>query len=410
MSRQLTATLGVLAFIGIAAVAYPYVAERVLERQAATPSELTVINPADSGPGTLRAAIFSALRSGQRSDIVLVASRVQLNTPLPPLAGVRGLTISGAGGSHRIDAENLRAGAVLDLRSNGIVLENFEITNARDRAINLQAGSLTVRRLTLTASGIGINAVDAPNLRIVNSHFEDNRIGINIGNAGVSGVITDNRFQANREAAVWAVDPTATEAADPALAINDNDFADDRYGIVAGNIPLRIAANRIESPRAAGVLLLGRFPDVIGNRIRNGAAMGIVAVEASDGRVVDNEIDHNDAVGILLRATANLSVSGNQVYENGYGIVAVLGERGGGTSVSSNVVLSNRVDGIVVVGDSSIVQRNRVLDNRGAGLRVLDLVYPDSSRVTANPLLTDNVLEDNGVNQPVHGDYLVSES
>ncbi len=409
MPRQLAATVGVIAFIGIAAVVYPFVAARMIERQNETPSEFKVINPADSGPGTLRAAIFSALRSGQRSDIVLAVSSIRLDTPLPPLAAARGLTIVGGADSHRIDASNLRAGAVLDLRSPGIVLENFEIANARDRAINLQARSVTVRRVTISASAIGINVADAPDLRIAESRFSDNRIGINLANATASGAIAGNRFDAHREAAIWALSASAADPGDPALVVSDNDFNDDRHAIVTGNVPLRITRNRIESPRAAGVLLLGRYPDVTANRIRAGAAMGLIALEASDGRITDNEIDHNRAVGILLRSASNLNVSGNHVYQNAYGIAAVLGARGGGTVVSSNVLLSNQIDGIVVIGDSSIVQRNRSLGNRGAGMRVLDLVYPDSRVVAAEPLLAENVLQDNGQDAPVRGQYRVTE-
>jgi len=68
-------------------------------------------------------------------------------------------------------------------------------------------------------------------------------------------------------------------------------------------------------------------------------------------------------------------------------------------------VLSQREDGLYVVGGAPVLRGNRALRNRGAGLRVLDYVPLRGPRVTGDPLLQDNVFQENGSDAPIRGEY-----
>jgi hypothetical protein len=93
------------------------------------------------------------------------------------------------------------------------------------------------------------------------------------------------------------------------------------------------------------------------------------------------------------------------VYENGYGIVVVFEPLEGRSTVSDNLLLSQREDGVYVVGGSPILARNRAVGNRGAAVRVLEYVPRHGERVGGTPLLQENVLQDNGINEPIRGEY-----
>jgi len=93
----------------------------------------------------------------------------------------------------------------------------------------------------------------------------------------------------------------------------------------------------------------------------------------------------------------------NRVYENGYGIVVVFGERGG-SLVADNLILSQGEDGLYVVGASPILRANRAFGNRGVGLRVLDYVPLQGAPHIADPRLEDNDFRDNALDA-VQGEY-----
>jgi hypothetical protein len=86
--------------------------------------------------------------------------------------------------------------------------------------------------------------------------------------------------------------------------------------------------------------------------------------------------------------------------------VTVLNEFPASVELRNNLVLSHLADGFVIVGDSPLVADNRSIENRVAGIRLFNLVLGNSYRVAA-PLLTDNVLEQNGFDEPVVSEYVL---
>jgi len=148
------------------------------------------------------------------------------------------------------------------------------------------------------------------------------------------------------------------------------------------------------------VLVVGGALDISHNQIRQGGGVGIRALGPTGGAVVDNEIQDVHAVGILVQASVAARIERNQLHRNGYGIATVLSEPPSAVRVRDNLVLGQTVDGLIVIGDSPLVADNHVLQNRLAGIRVLDWVST-GTRLRAAPNLVGNELANNGSNEPI---------
>ena len=74
--------------------------------------------------------------------------------------------------------------------------------------------------------------------------------------------------------------------------------------------------------------------------------------------------------------------------------------------IADNLISGQQIDGLVIIGASPIVRRNRSLDNKGAGIRVLDFVTAREARIAARPFLEENVMAGNAIDEPFRGDYV----
>jgi hypothetical protein len=108
---------------------------------------------------------------------------------------------------------------------------------------------------------------------------------------------------------------------------------------------------------------------------------------------------------VLLRSSRGTLVRRNRVHANGYGIAVVFGVGAAPPVVADNLLLNQREDALYVVGGSPVLEANRALGNRGAGLRVLDYVPRRGPTLAAEPLLRGNLLAGNGQDAPVRGVY-----
>jgi hypothetical protein len=217
---------------------------------------------------------------------------------------------------------------------------------------------------------------------------------------GASVAVNDSRFERHAQAAIWAVSPNPV-AGGPAVSVRHSRFQDDRISLVLVNVAAEVEHNDFAGAQTAALYVTGAA-GVRHNRFRGGAGIGILA-DASDAAVIeDNELDHNAAVGVILRHARATEVRRNRVYANGFGIAVVFGHAGRPNLLADNLVLSQSEDGLYIVGAAPVLRANRSLSNRRAGLRVLDYVPRRGPRVAARPLLQENVFERNGVDAPQH--------
>jgi Periplasmic copper-binding protein (NosD) len=404
--RRYSLMLVAVAWLGfLAAFEKPLAERRPTTVEFSAGVEFLVTSPKDGGPGSLREAIFAADQAQTRARVRILARRVVLETPLPPLINPDGIVIEAPDPGTEIDARALPEEAVLDLAAPGSVVYGLRIRGAAGSGILVRAGGMRLRKVGLLDCGVGVQLAEGVDDVVVEeSSFDENGTGVRVAE-GASASVSRNAFRKQDQAGVWAVaSAPPREGTTPAVVLRQNQFEDDRISVVLINVAGQVEENRFARPGEAAVYLSG--PGLVRrNRIQAGSRVGMY-VDAADGALIEeNELDHNVAVGVLLRQSRRAGVLRNRVYENGYGIVVVFGDQTGPNVIAENLVLSQRADGLYVVGGSPVLRANRAVGNRGAGLRVLDYVPLRGPRITGHPLLQDNVLQDNGSDSLVRGEY-----
>lgn len=383
---------------------YPWLdAHRAPNRLPEPQYEFFVTNSANNGPGSLREAIFQALRSGEPSLISLQTEEVDLITPLPPLIGGAGITIRSDDGRAVIQAGRLEDAPVIDVRAGPVVLQSVEIQAAPAAAISVSADTyVLVDGVVVTDSDIGVSASGPYRLDVTHAEFAGNRIGVELLGVG-TGAITDNTFTNQADSGIWIIGQQ-DRIADSSLEISGNRFGGARYGIVIGNATAQLRDNAISGFTGDGVHALGGILEVSGNEIWNGRGTGIRSIGLVDGSISGNDVHENDAIGIIVQSASGARIDNNRLYRNAFGIVTVRNLAGAALAINDNLIVSQNVDGLVAVGDSPSISDNRALENRAAGIRILHLVLPDSI-IRSAPILARNVLMDNGIDQPVFAEY-----
>jgi len=119
--------------------------------------------------------------------------------------------------------------------------------------------------------------------------------------------------------------------------------------------------------------------------------MGIVAENARDALVENNELDHLAAYAIMVRASANVMIRANRIHNCGYGMAFVLGDEAHPSTAVDNSLIALRHYGIDIIGDSPILRGNRVYA-QVAPLHTADFEQ-GAQKIHANPFLDNNTFE-----------------
>lgn len=366
-------------------------------------ASLEVISGRDTGGGTLREAITAAARHPGRVRIVILAPRITLLSPLPPLVNADGIVVDASESRCELDAANVGDVPALQITSPNTTVAGLRIRNARDAAILVRAARATIRDVAVRDSADGIVFSGAPDGVIERSAFERNTNGVRIEGNSAGAVIRGCTFRNHDGAGIWAVSGTRSDA--PVVRIEHNAFRDDRISIVVANLGATITKNDFRGAVENGIYLMQSRSTVRSNRILGGAAGGILADRADNALVEQNEIDHNASVGILIRSSRNAGVQRNVVYANAYGIASIFGDRGAPNVIAQNLVMNQRVDALFIVGSSPLVRANRLLQNGGAAARILDYVPWSGPRIVSDPRFDTNTFTGNAPNAAVRGEY-----
>jgi len=396
LSGRLSAAVGLLVALGaLVSVSRWYGAALPERSSSATSVELNVTSGDDRGAGSLREALFTADAAPGRARIVLRVTRITVDTPLPPLVNAHGLSIVVAAGGAELDAHGLDKAPVFDVDAAHVSIAGVRIRNCPGTAILVRAGDFQLTGGSIELCDVGIDVAEGVRaVELAHNTFLRNRLGVRFAGASANSRLVANRFSASTDAAVWAVRGNSGPADTAPIDIRDNLFSQDRVGIMAGNIALRLERNVFGNAREAAVHLLGAGAVVRGNRISGGAGMGIVAENATATSIVDNEIDHVDAYAILVRGSADTLVRNNQLHNCGYGMAFVLGDARRPSTAADNLILAVRYNAIDVIGDSPILRHNRVREARASALHVEDYRPPGAAAVPAHPFLDSNDLGD----------------
>lgn len=353
---------------------------------------LAVTNGADRGPGSLREALFLAAGARGSATILIRVPHIGVETALPPLVNAHGMTITSQAPGTTIDARALSGGAVFDVAGANTSITGVTVLNCPEAAVLLRAGRFRLTSTTIESCDVGVDiAENASDFLLERNRFIKNRIGIRITATNRNATLVRNEFTESADAGVWAVRGALDLRKDAPISVRSNKFDGDRAGIVAGNVSLLIEDNELARSREAGIHLVGAGIVVRGNRVRDGPAMGIVAENASDVLVENNELDHLGAYAVMVHGSASVQIRGNRIHNCGYGMAFVLGDEAHPSTAADNSLIALRHYGIDVIGDAPILRRNRV------SAQVVPLHTEDfeqgAKKIRANPFLDNNTFE-----------------
>ena len=385
MSVVVLVLLGALGVLG-----WWYQSRQAAPGQTAGTVTVNVTSPADHGPGTLREALFIVAAATGRADLLIKVPAIALESLLPPLVNPHGVRVVGAPGGTEIDANAIKGGPVFDVAGPNTSLEGLKASNCSGAAILVRAPGFRVRSSTIDGCDVGVDvAENASDILIERNRFSHDRIGVRFAASSRNTVVVGNEFSNDRDAGLWAV-RGEPDAHDGGVSVRENHFRADGSGVVAANIGMRVEHNDFATPVEAAVHLLGAGAVVRGNHVNGGAAMGIIAENAREAVIEDNDLDHLTAYGIMVRGSANTLLRANRLTLCGYGIAFVLGDPRGPSTAVDNTIIEPQFNGIDVIGDSPILRHNQVLRPHAFALHASDFQQPDGKRVAAHPFLDGN--------------------
>src|SRR5256884_4868815 len=273
--------LGALAFLG-----WSYESQRAAPGPAAGAVSVTVTSPADSGPGTLREALFIADAAKGSASVVIRTRTVTLQTALPPLVNSHGVRILAEQPGAEIDARALTAGPVLDITGDYASIEGLTLRNCSGTAILLRAAHSHLLSTVVESCDVGVDvAENAGDTLLEHNRFTNDRVGVRFAAPNRNTMVVGNTFQQDKDAGLWAVRGTA-DGRGGAIGVRENHFIADGSGVVAGKGGLLVGRNEVADAPAAPLPLIGPGAGVPGhpdpNRTRPGLGPGEGGRQATD--------------------------------------------------------------------------------------------------------------------------------
>jgi parallel beta-helix repeat protein len=390
-SARIGLAVAVLVLLGaLGVLGWWYQSRQAAPGQSGETLTVNVTSSADHGPGTLREALFIVAAAAGKADLLVKVQSITPESLLPPLVNAHGVRVVGAPGGTEINANALKGGPVFDVAGGNTSLEGLKLRHCPGSAILVRAPGFRVRSSTVDGCDVGVDvAENASDVLIERNRFSHDRIGVRFAGSSRNTTVTGNEFSNDRDAGLWAV-RAEPDAHDGAIGVRENRFSADGSGVVAANIGVRLEHNDFAAPVESAVHLLGAGAVVRGNHVNGGASMGIVAENAREAVIEDNELDHLAAYGIMIRGSANILLRANRLTACGYGLAFVLGDPRGPSTAVDNTIIEPQFNGIDVIGDSPILRHNQVLRPHAFALHASEFQQPDGRKIAAHPFLDGN--------------------
>jgi Right handed beta helix region/Periplasmic copper-binding protein (NosD) len=398
--------LGVLAGLGRFMIS-----DREADADGPSPSVVAVTSGADRGPGSLRSALFSAMRADRHVTIDLQVPAVDLEISLPPVAVAHGVTLRGSLAEPTVIRnldDTLAASVLLHLVSQNIKLTNITVDAAGATGVVVTGAQVVMDNIEVRNAEVGVTAVDAEQLTISNSRFSTNNDGVRIEGKSGSVRIDNNHFAGNRRNSLWIAFGTAPGQQTSTIIVHDNRFSGSRNAFTAANAVVDLRGNRVSGFARTGLTLISSRASIADNRITDSHGIGMHLSDLSNSYIVNNEVGRNQQVGMLIVDAKGVQVDSNEIYENGYGIVTV-GRETITAALRNNTLSNQTIDGLISIGDTPTIDSNHALQNRQAGIRIMDLLLPDQRLVPSSPRYVNNTLTDNGDDDILFGQYVVRQ-
>jgi hypothetical protein len=387
------AVLGLLlAFVGLSHWYGPTRTRPLLDSKHLT---IKVTASTDSGPGSLREALFAADTAPGAASVLIEVDHVALETALPPIVNAHGVEIIGPAAGVDIDA-HAASGAtmVFDIDADNAAVSRVAIRHCPGVAILVRAQRFHLSDSTIQGCDVAVEiAANAGEVALEHNHFDGNRLGARFAAASRNSEIAKNEFSGSTDAALWLVASQPAGNADAAVSVHDNQFNGDREGVVLGNVPALLAHNDFAAMRESAIHVIGEGAVIRNNRVLSGAAAGFVVENAGGVLIEDNDLTRLDGYGVLLRGAANALLRANRIHGCAYGIAFVLGDPQNPSTATDNTLIDLKYDGIDVIGDSPVLKGNQVLQAHAFPLHTQDFTRPNGQTVHSQPLLDRNLFQ-----------------
>jgi parallel beta helix pectate lyase-like protein len=380
-------------------------------------ADLVVESAADAGPGTLRDAIMAADRLSSRARITISTPRIRIESALPALVNPHGIEIEAGEGRGVIDADHMPSGAVLKVMSPGSALHGISIVNAHDTALMVNVPAVKIETVNIAASKVGVLlGSGARGATIRACTFEHNGTAVT-AEAGIEDLtILASIFRGNERAGFWFVGapeappPDAPGAAPHPTAerarIVDAVFDANGTAVVLANRTTFIQKSRFLGNREFAVQVLAGSARIEDSEIRDSKGTALSVVSGNDVVIARNTLIDNISSAILVRDSGAL-IEHNRLVHNGFGIVSIISRDAPAIAIRDNFVQGSTADAVTLIGGAPLLAHNEVIDNHGAGVRVLDLAADNGGRKAA-PQLVANVVRGNGIDRPQAAVYKVA--
>lgn len=390
VNRRSMIAIGVFAVLaGGVALGTWYDHQRERPRASEKAVTVHVTSGGDRGPGTLREAIFLVAGATTATTVSLDVAAIKIETALPALVSGRGIRIVGQAAMTQIDAQSLEAGPVFDVSGPNTSIEAVSITGCPAAGFLVRAERFHLSGSRIEGCDVGVEvAENAGNTLLEHDQFVRNRVGVRFAGAG-HDIVADDQFSESKDAGLWAV-RGAPGPRDSAIGIHDDKFTEDTAGLVVGNVPVVAERNAFINSHASAVHIVGAGAVIRGNQINGGAAMGIVAENASGAIIENNELEGLTAYGVMVRGSSDTLVRSNRLHNCGYGLAFVLGDSHKVSSAIDNTIIAAKFNGIDVIGDSPILRGNQVLRAHAYALHVEDFQPIAGQKVRSQPFLDNN--------------------
>ncbi|NNC77758.1 MAG: right-handed parallel beta-helix repeat-containing protein, partial [Woeseiaceae bacterium] len=207
MRKDLTTWLPILLLVvlgGLAGIGKFLQAGFGNNESTAIPDELVVSSRSDRGPGSLRTALFTAMKAPHKVAIRFDVDQIEIEVPLPPVAvsGIKFIGNEAAPTLIRLASNRQTESSLLKVSGDDVLIEHLHFDANGGVAIDITGKRANLRNLRIANASIGIDGFDVTSLTIENSVLRDNGTGIRLNGERARTKIAGNIFENNRDGAI----------------------------------------------------------------------------------------------------------------------------------------------------------------------------------------------------------------
>jgi hypothetical protein len=354
----------------------------------AAPAGTLVRVGAGEFPGPIR--ISRSVRiAGEGAGRTFIAGGIEVRAEHVEL---RGMTVTGGasciafrgGGGHRLAQLELRSATAVGLAANNarIAFDGGVIRDIGDsrsgRGIDVDGGSIEVRGVVFRSAGRRAIVLRAARGLVEDADVRGSALSAVQATAGAEVRVVRGRFEGLGGAALYA--------GGARLRVDNAVVEDAEYGIIGfRGAEVSVRGGSFSRYRVAGIALVGSHGSIEDGGFARGGSEGAISISYADGdvpvAVTGNRIQTPGPMGIHVTDSA-VTVRGNSITGARHDAEGDLGDAlfalDARLLVTENVLRGNAGSGVAATRTKALVFRNGFIENRRAGLLLLD-----RSRATA---------------------------